>query len=96
MRLRIRGLARRDIDSAFDWYQERDDDAAAAFLLEVDHVLERMRQNYEQFPVVHRDLRRALLKQFPYAIYFKAEGDLVTVVAVPHQRRAPRVWRRRR
>jgi plasmid stabilization system protein ParE len=82
--------------SAFDWYQERDDDAAAAFLLEVDHVLERVRQNYEQFPVAHRDLRRALLKQFPYAIYFRAEGDLVTVVALSHQRRAARVWQRRR
>jgi plasmid stabilization system protein ParE len=96
MRVQIRRLARRDIDSAFDWYQERDEDAAAAFLLEIDHILERMRQGYEQFPVAYRDLRRALLKQFPYAIYFKAGADLVTVVAVLHQRRAPRVWQRRR
>ena len=96
MRVQIRRLARRDIDSAFDWYLERDDQTATAFLLEVDRVVEAMRQNCEQFPVVYRDLRRALLKQFPYAVYFKAEGDHVTVVAVAHQRRAPRVWKRRR
>lgn len=96
MRVHIRRLARRDIDSAFDWYLERDQDAAAAFLLEVDYLLERMRQGYEQFPVAHRDLRRALLKQFPYAIYFKAEADLVAVVAVLHQRRSPRIWQSRR
>lgn len=96
MRIQIRRLARHDIHSAFDWYQERDEDAATAFLLEVDRLLDGMRKSYEQFPVVYRDVRRALLKQFPYAIYFKVEGDLVTVVAVPHQRRAPRVWQRRR
>jgi plasmid stabilization system protein ParE len=96
MRVQIRRLARRDIDSAFDWYLERDEQAATAFLLEVDRFIDGMRQNCEQFPVVYRDVRRALLKQFPYAIYFKVEGDRVTVVAVPHQRRAPRVWKRRR
>ena len=32
MRLRVRRLARADIDGALTWYLERDQDAAAAFV----------------------------------------------------------------
>jgi len=49
----------------------------------------------ERFPVVYRESRRALLRRFPYAVYFVASSDLVSVVACMHARREPRRWEER-
>ena len=40
-------------------------------------------------------IRRALLKRFPYAVYFAIEADVVVVAAVLHASRDPAEWQRR-
>ncbi len=46
-----------------------------------------------QFPNVGENIRRALLRRFPYAIYFVVRDESrVAVIAILHQRRNPRVW----
>jgi len=95
MRLRIRRPARDDINSAFDWYDGQDAEAGARFAAEVAHVIERIASNPQQFPVVHRDVQRALLRHFPYAVYFCVYASRIEVIAVPHQRQAPGLWKAR-
>ncbi len=41
------------------------------------------------------DLRRAFCKKFPYAIYYKTEKSIITIIAVLHQRRNPIEWEKR-
>jgi plasmid stabilization system protein ParE len=41
-------------------------------------------------------IRRALLRRFPYAVYFAVDGDVVVVIAVLHASRDPAEWQRRR
>jgi plasmid stabilization system protein ParE len=93
--LRVRRLARQDIDLAFTWYAERDNEAAAKFLLELELMFVRLQTSHEQFPEVYRNVRRALLKTFPYAIYFRSLPSSIVVLAVAHQKRAPAVWKQR-
>jgi toxin ParE1/3/4 len=95
MRLRIRRLAREDINSAFDWYYGQDAEAAGRFAAEVAHVIGRIGSNPQQFPIVHRDVQRALLRQFPYAVYFCVRTSRIQVIAVTHQRQAPGLWKSR-
>jgi plasmid stabilization system protein ParE len=40
-------------------------------------------------------VRRALTKQFPYAVYFSVEEDTVLIVAVLHTARDPAEWQQR-
>jgi plasmid stabilization system protein ParE len=42
------------------------------------------------------ETRRALVRRFPYAIYFHAMSDEIVVLAVIHSRRHPRHWQSRR
>jgi plasmid stabilization system protein ParE len=49
----------------------------------------------EAGPIVHRDLRRLLLRSFPFAIYYRLTVERVEVRACLHQRRHPGAWRRR-
>jgi len=49
----------------------------------------------ERFPVVRGKACRALLRRFPYAVYFVATPELVSVFACLRARRDPRHWRER-
>jgi len=46
------------------------------------------------FPRIHGETRRAVLRRFPYAIYFHVDGDLVVVLSI-HGRQHPSTWQSR-
>ena len=96
MRVSFRRTAKADIDSAFAWYAAQDPGVGSRFLSELEHVVHRMAERAQQFPVVHRDVRRALMKHFPYGIYFRVVDSMILVLAVQHQRQSPRSWQVRR
>jgi toxin ParE1/3/4 len=64
------------------------------FTLRFDALVERIAQNPLQFPEIGSGVRRALLRRFPYAIYFVATGSPI-IIAVLHQRRYPAEWKQR-
>ncbi len=87
MTLRIRPEARLEILQAARWYEEREAGLSAAFIAELDAAFMRLELGQEQYQVLHRNLRRALTRRFPYAIYFACEGADIIGVAVLHQSR---------
>ena len=93
--LRVRALARQEIETAFDWYRKRSPSAAEGFLDALDHALFQLASAPEQHLVVRGLLRRVLLVGYPYAVYYKVYPSVVTVVGVVHGRRHPRTWLRR-
>lgn len=93
--LRLRKAAQDDIHGALEWYRQQSPTAALRFLLAVDEALESLREQPERFPVVVGALRRALLRRFPHAVYFKVYDRTVSVVGVIHGHRHPRTWLRR-
>jgi hypothetical protein len=49
----------------------------------------------ESAPVVHGSFRRALLRRFPYCVFYSIEGEEAVVVGCFHAHRDPEVWRLR-
>jgi len=45
--------------------------------------------------MVHKQVRRALLRRFPYGIFYLVEGDAIPVLACFHGKRDPKVVRQR-
>lgn len=93
--LRVRALARHEIDEAFDWYAARSHIAALGFLAALDEALLSIGRAPEQHLVIRGLLRRALLNGYPYAVYYKAFPAVISVVGVIHGHRHPQVWLRR-
>jgi hypothetical protein len=55
-----------------------------------------MSVNPRQFPVIYKNIRRALLRRFPYALMFVIEADeTMTVIACFHGSRDPVHWQKR-
>ena len=95
MRLVVREAAEADIAEAARWYEQRSPGLGSEFLRAVDVTLAEITRMPERYPLVRGRARRALLRRFPYGVFFVATPDLVSVVACLHARRDPRLWRER-
>jgi toxin ParE1/3/4 len=95
-RLVLRPQAESELFEGRDWYEEQRPGLGAALAAEVDRVLARIAEAPLTYPRVQGDTRRALVRRFPYAIYFHAMSDEIVVLAVIHGRRHPRRWPSRR
>ena len=55
-----------------------------------------MSANPLQFPIFHKNVRRALLRRFPYVLFFVIEDDdRLLVIAGIDSSRDPAHWRKR-
>jgi len=84
-----------DIAEAYVWYEARRPGLGEEFLSLVDAGMERIRRQPLIYPIVHEAYRRALIRRFPYAIFFECAETTVTVYSVFHTARDPEKWRRR-
>jgi plasmid stabilization system protein ParE len=91
----IRHDAELDIEEAAFWYEKQREGLGDEFLDQIQAALRLMAENPYMFPIVHRHTRRALIKRFPFGIYFRIEQNSIVVVAVMHGSRHPKRWQRR-
>src|SRR3954447_9324918 len=77
-------------------YERERESLGFRFEARVHTVFARIRENPFLFPVIEDDVRRALVREFPYGVFFTTGAGLITVLAVLHLHRDPETWRRRR
>ena len=92
----IRPDAEADLTEAFDWYEQHVPGLGSEFLLSVDAIFNSILRSPQQYPKVHKSIRRALTRRFPYGIFFVQEGKRIVVLAVFHAKRDPKRWQERR
>jgi hypothetical protein len=66
----VRPLAEADVREAAFWYEGKREGLGVEFTLELDSLYDRIAQSPQQFPEVGEGARRALMRRFPYAVYF--------------------------
>lgn len=91
----FRQQARRELDDAGDWYEKERIGPGLEFFAEIEQLLHRVTSNPEQFPILYRGTRKAVVRRFPYCTYFRERNQLAVVVAVFHSARNPAAWKRR-
>jgi plasmid stabilization system protein ParE len=84
-----------DIAEAYVWYESRRIGLGEEFLGSVDAAIERICRHPLIYPIVHEAYRRALIRRFPYAVFFEPTESSVTVYALFHTSRDPQKWRQR-
>jgi len=91
----IRPEAEQDIREAYSWYETQMSGLGANFLLRIDAALSSIQRHPRQYPLIHRNVRRCLVRRFPYGILFLEEDKRIIVLAVFHAKRDPRSWQER-
>lgn len=91
----FRAEARADVLEAFRWYEERQEGLGAEFRTAVDGAIWRIARHPESYAPGYRELRHAMVRRFPYAVYFRLVNDVIVVVAVMHAKRHPNIVKAR-
>lgn len=88
--------ARIEFDEAADWYEAQKNGLRREFVYAVNSTIIRIVSSPDMFPVVGGTfVRKALVNQFPYSIFFSATDQTILVYAVFHNSRNPLIWRGR-
>lgn len=94
-RLVLQIQAEVDVDQAMSWYESERAGLGVEFLQDLNALLERVKENPFQFPIVHEEMRRGMLTRFPYGVFFSVEEAEILVLAIVHLHRHPDTWKRR-
>lgn len=85
-----------ELIEAQGWYENEVPGLGRRFRQAVDAVIGRMSASPRQFPVIYKNVRRALLRRFPYALMYVIEpDDTLIVIACFHGSRDPAHWQKR-
>lgn len=86
----FRPQALAEIRSARQWYEAQRVGLGREFEDEIAQVVDLLTRSPLLFPVTHHARRRALVRRFPYGLFFQVLETDVVVLACYHLRRRPR------
>ena len=97
MSLPVRFLpeARDEYDAAADFYEQQRAGLGADFIACIREVLQRISANPQLHATVYQDVRKAVVRRFPYVVLYREEAGEVIIIAVFHTARDPSVWQSR-
>jgi plasmid stabilization system protein ParE len=84
-----------EVKDARSWYQSIRPELGQQFARAIEATVEAIVGHPLQFPVIHRKLRRAGVRRFPYGIFYEIQESRIVVVACFHAKRDPKHWQGR-
>ena len=80
---------------AIEYYEEREGSLGHDFAVEVYAAIERVVSYPKAWPIIEDDVRRSLVRRFPYGILYAEEAEVIYIVAVMDLHRDPDYWKHR-
>jgi plasmid stabilization system protein ParE len=85
-------LAELELNEAIEYYELERPGLGAAFLNEVERCVRSISEHPEAGPVIRADVRRRLLRRFPYGLLYSVKSDGIRILAVMNLKRRPSYW----
>ena len=87
--VQVRRAAELDIAEAQVWYETQQPGLGAEFRSEISRVIDRLAASPLIYQVTHRDIRRAIVRRFPYLVWYRVAAEKVIVLACTYAGRDP-------
>ena len=87
--------AREEFLAAIDYYTEVEPGLGMAFYLEVEAAIELIENYPDLWTEIDDNIRRCLVRRFPFAVLYSKEAGCVCIYAIMHTKREPNYWRNR-
>ena len=91
----LRDEAEAEFDEAFDWYDGQRVGLGPEFASEIQRVFDRIAVHPLIGPVALSDIRKGVVRRYPYCVYYRPHPDRIEVIAVFHTSRDPSIWQAR-
>lgn len=95
MRLSYHPAAEAELAEAARFYERKMPGLGARFRAEFDSAVVRILATPDRWRILEKDIRRFLMRRFPYSILYRVEGEVVRILVVKHHRRHPDYWQGR-
>ena len=89
MKVRYTDRARIDLETAFEWYQGQRIGLGFEFLDCLEATISTIQQMPEVYAKHHSHFRRALIRRFPFAVFYTIENKEVIIHAIFDNRQDP-------
>ena len=87
--------AEEDADNGYFWYESRRIGLGREFLTAVDACIQSISRNPKLYQVIYKIYCRAIVRRFPYAVFYEETESEIIVYAVFDCRQDPEKWRER-
>lgn len=87
--------ALQEAEAAKDWYAERSELAARAFVTELARAVHRVRESPNRWPRYGSSARRYIFQRFPFSLIYRTNDEIIEILAVAHRKRKPGYWKSR-
>jgi len=94
-RFRFLPEASEELRAAAEYYDAQSVGLGRELVIQVRRLCRMIAESPKVGRSVRPELRRRLVRRFPYSVLYSIENDEVLIVAVAHHRRAPGYWRNR-
>jgi plasmid stabilization system protein ParE len=84
-----------DVGESARWYDGQENGLGDKFVQHINACLDSIAMMPTMHEKVRKNYRRALVRRFPYAIYYAIAESSVIVYAAIHTARHPNTWRER-
>lgn len=95
MSFRFHPDAEAELFEAIQYYEDVRIGLGQEFAVEVYSAVQRALAYPRAWMVLEGEVRRALVRRFPYGVLYSEESDEILVVTVMHLHRAPGYWKER-
>lgn len=88
-------FAEEDIRESAEYYKDRGDGLDKQFLRVINQAFQIILISPDTFPAIYQSIRKFVIKDFPFNIFYISTKDTIYILAVFHMKRDPKKWRRR-
>ncbi|MBV6419036.1 MAG: hypothetical protein DAHOPDDO_00246 [Ignavibacteriaceae bacterium] len=88
-------LAGKEFLEARDYYDDFVFGLGEKFVIEVERCLNIIKTNPIAYPVAKQNVRKAVIIKFPFSILYRVDENVISILAVMHQKRKPLYWAER-
>jgi plasmid stabilization system protein ParE len=87
--------AEEEMNEAASWYELNCEGLGQKFLSRIQGAVSDLAERPKACQLVRGHIRRKLVRQFPYAVLFREDPDVISIIAISHLRRRPGYWVKR-
>lgn len=84
-----------EFNKAIDYYTEIEEVLSYDFAIEVYAAIQRSLSYPKAWPIIDGNIRRSLVKRFPYGVLYSEESNGIYILAIMNLHRHPDYWKHR-
>ena len=85
-----------EFNNAIEYYEEMESGLGYDFAVEVYAAIQRTIAFPKAWPIIEGEIRRSLVRRFPYGVLYSEEQEGVFIIALMHLHRHPEYWKHRK